>query len=311
LIPPDLQISDQEDNIQHQCQRGEESKRVRLTWRSGYDVNLPYGTRIEYNGEELNPPFVDITVPCGSSFKWEVIAENGSSSHTLTFSLLFPDTTPPLAPRLRAPGEGERRTCNNQDVPITFQWDFSQDSASSDGAVVSGVAGYEVSLQISQDGGLSWQDRERSGQLPGNQWPTSVPCGYGYRWTVRAIDGAGNQSEGYWRTLSTGPDQTPPPPPALRQPTGPVKCEPVERQQVTLGWSSVSDESGISGYQVVVEQRFGTNPWTVIANQFVTNTYYTVNVLCDYEYQWYVIAVDGQGNRSSRPSNWYRFAVVR
>jgi len=94
------------------------------------------------------------------------------------------DTTPPPIPSLSSPANGADLGC------LSFT-DLSWTAVSDP----SGIAGYKVEVQR-HPGDNNWQPIPGSPMgATGTTQNISVECGYTYRWQVRAIDDAGNQSD--------------------------------------------------------------------------------------------------------------------
>lgn len=93
------------------------------------------------------------------------------------------DTTPPPIPALTSPANGADLGCTSF---ATLAWGAVSDP--------SGIAGYKIEVQR-HPGDNNWQSITGSpmGATETNQ-TISVECGYTYRWRVRALDEAGNQS---------------------------------------------------------------------------------------------------------------------
>jgi len=94
-----------------------------------------------------------------------------------------PDTTPPPVPPVVAPTGGGGLACDK----VTLDWDAVSDP--------SGIAGYRVQVEQEITAG-NWDP------VSGSPWTSlsvtelelTLDCGGVYRWRVRAIDGAGNES---------------------------------------------------------------------------------------------------------------------
>ncbi|HUV90665.1 MAG TPA: NB-ARC domain-containing protein [Anaerolineae bacterium] len=127
-----------------------------------------------------------------------------------------------------------------------------------------------------------------------------LPCGEGYRWRVRAVDGVGNP--GAWSALRafSVPDTTPPPAPTLAEPEegAEIACPAGAPITVTLRWDPVTDLTGISEYQVEVV-RTPTEPPTPTTSTLQVTGNQSQTALrgeCGNRYQWRVRAKDGAGN---------------
>lgn len=94
------------------------------------------------------------------------------------------DDDPPPAPSLSSPSNGAEPDCTSY---IDLVWSAVSDP--------SGISGYKIEVQR-HPGDNNWT--AVAGSPFGETGTTKniyVECGYTYRWRVRAIDGAGNQSD--------------------------------------------------------------------------------------------------------------------
>lgn len=142
----------------------------------------------------------------------------------------------------------------------------------------------------SDDVGVSGYNVLRNGVLLGQTAGTSYPDTTGqqgstYSYTVQAYDAAGNVSASSDALSETVPDVTPPDTPA--QPA--VKL--TSTKSITVTWKAVTDNVGVSGYQV---WRNGALVTTVTG---LTYTDSSVKQGGSYSYQ--VSAVDAAGNVST------------
>ncbi|MGD1993833.1 MAG: sigma-70 family RNA polymerase sigma factor [Anaerolineae bacterium] len=105
-----------------------------------------------------------------------------------------PDSQPPPAPQNLQPSGDTILRCRSQ---VTLTWDPVQDPA--------GLAGYTMRLETDVTG--TWEPAGRWGPVEGTEIDVIVSCGYGYRWTVRAEDGAGNVGPwSVWALFGVGID---------------------------------------------------------------------------------------------------------
>lgn len=105
-----------------------------------------------------------------------------------------PDTQGPPAPRPLAPIAGVVLSCR---ATVTLSWSAVSDP--------SGIAGYTVRLE--ERSGRTWTAVGEWGPLSATQADVPVACGLGYRWAVRAQDGAGNVGPwSIWAPFSVGID---------------------------------------------------------------------------------------------------------
>jgi hypothetical protein len=102
-------------------------------------------------------------------------------------------------------------------------------------------------------------------------------------------------------------DTTPPPAPFQAVPANGLSMACKSKQN--LVWQPVSDESGISQYQVQVQRHSGDNNWANVSGSTFTgigDKQMTLNVECGWTYRWRVLAVDGAGNPGPW-SPWWSF----
>ncbi len=93
------------------------------------------------------------------------------------------DNDPPPAPTLKSPSNGSEPDCASF---IDVTWNAVSDP--------SGISGYKIEVER-HPGDNNWQTVVGSPfGATGTTKNISIECGYTYRWRVRAIDGAGNQS---------------------------------------------------------------------------------------------------------------------
>jgi hypothetical protein len=102
-------------------------------------------------------------------------------------------------------------------------------------------------------------------------------------------------------------DLTPPPVPSPAYPTGgqAIAC----MSQVFLAWNPVSDESGIAGHQVQMEQGPSYSPVPGSPWNTGDGNKHQVDIECGGYYRWRVRAQDGEGNWSDF-SSWTYFEVI-
>ena len=128
----------------------------------------------------------------------------------------------------------------------------------------------------------------------------SVPCNDGYRWRVRAVDGAGN--EGIWSDEWDFDlvDQVGPPPPVLLAPGegAEMSCLAGEPLSVALEWRPAIDPSGIAWYDVALIRTpdYPPTPVTSTLRADGSHSQVVIEGGCGDRYQWRVRAVDGVGN---------------
>ena len=179
------------------------------------DTTIPAGTcttihwktehvqAVFFNGDGVSGTGSYQTCPCeDETHTLEVALLDGS--HTVrqvdiqvTGSCITPtpDIQGPPAPSSLAPSGDVVLSCR---ASVTLSWSAAKDP--------SGVTGYYVRLerQISRN---TWELAGTWGPLSGTKTTVPVSCGLGYRWVVRARDGAGNLGPwSSWATFGIGID---------------------------------------------------------------------------------------------------------
>ncbi|MBN1815462.1 MAG: sigma-70 family RNA polymerase sigma factor [Anaerolineae bacterium] len=127
---------------------------------------------------------LDVTMPDGSHDAREITIHVTGSCVSPT-----PDTQGPPAPTSLTPSDDVILSCRRA---VILSWDAVKDP--------SGVAGYYVRLEKRVN--KAWEPVGEWGPLDETQTGVPAPsCGLGYRWAVRARDGAGNL--GLWSPWAT------------------------------------------------------------------------------------------------------------
>ncbi|MBN2046266.1 MAG: fibronectin type III domain-containing protein [Anaerolineaceae bacterium] len=111
-------------------------------------------------------------------------------------------------------------------------------------------------------------------------------------------------------TPSPTPDLNPPPAPVNRQPLDDAELACASKAQ--LAWSTVSDSTGISEYQVEVYRSTDQSIWSEIKGSPITGLTDTLTQIitdCGWYYRFHVRAIDGAGNIGAF-STWTEFAVL-
>lgn len=128
-----------------------------------------------------------------------------------------------------------------------------------------------------------------------------------YTLTVTHLDDSVEKLRVNINVVGNCADTTPPPAPNQTSPGNgaSLTC----RSYQDLAWGAVSDDSGISQYQVKVQRHSGDNNWTNIPGSVFTGisgTVKNISVDCGWYYRWQVRAVDGEGNVGPW-SDWWTF----
>jgi hypothetical protein len=130
-----------------------------------------------------------------------------------------------------------------------------------------------------------------------------------YTLTATNLDDSVEKLKVNINVVGTCGDNTPPPAPVQQVPSNglSIACKSYQN----LVWLPVSDESGISQYQVKAQRHSGDNNWTNVAGSTfngITGKSYNMYVECGWYYRWQVRAVDGEGNVGPW-SNWWQFVI--
>ena len=146
--------------------------------------------KVQFGG--IDQPLVgaDPECPCESkTYTLKVTLLDGSTTEktasvAVNGSCVTSDTTPPSVPVLQVPADGLSIACKTTQ---TLSWLPVTDP--------SGIREYQVKVERSSDN-VHWNPISISPitGLPDKTTNIGVECGWYYRWSVRAIDGAGNMS---------------------------------------------------------------------------------------------------------------------
>ncbi|HZM77788.1 MAG TPA: endo-1,4-beta-xylanase [Candidatus Limnocylindrales bacterium] len=220
--------------------------------------------------------------PEGAPLLWDAnFAKKPAYDATANAFGTIVDPTPPSTPtNLTAP------TVTSNSVSLT--WSPSTDNV--------GVTGYDVLRAPGASGGTF--------TVVGSPTSTSftdtnLPANTTFRYQVRAKDAAGNMSGVSTpitvTTQMSGPDPTPPTPPAnLASPS-------VTPSSVSLTWSPSTDNVGVTGYDVLRAPGASGGTFAVVGSP--TATSFTDSGLpCNTIFRYQVRAKDAAGNLS-QPSN--------
>jgi len=190
------------------------------------------------------------------------------------------DNTPPPAPSLVSPANGE----NLNDNTPTLDW-----SAVSDNSLP--VLYYAA---VSDNSAFPYENR-KSGWIAADNWEVSpaLPDGVWY-WRVRAKDNAGNVGDNS-STRSFRIDVTPPPAQIL---ISPANGENTTDNTPTFIWAAVTDPSGVTYTLEIIGKLTKTG---VKEN---TYTLTSIEALAVGNYSWRIRAIDGAGNEGAWSNVW-------
>ncbi len=225
--------------------------------------------------------YVDSGLAANTSYTYTVVAidnaGNGSAASApvsqTTMPVMSADTSAPTVP-------GTLRTTSVTSTQIDLAWDASTDTGGS------GMAGYRVYRDESLVSG--------TGVVAATVYASSgLAAGRSYAFTVRAVDGAGNESADSNRLVVSTANDADTSPPTV---PGALSGTATSASQIKLSWTSSTDSggSGLAGYRVY---RGGA---LVSGTALVTgNSYNDTGLAAKTAYSYYVRAVDGAGNVST------------
>ncbi len=152
--------------------------------------DVEYATAVFLNGGGVVGHGTQQVCPADTTtYDLHVKAPGSNVDRSITVEVSAPsDTTPPPIPSAAVPADGLEIDCKSSQ---TLAWIPVSDPSS---PVV-----YYVKLERQVSPG-KWQPVHEWGPLSGKQVEAKVDCGLYYRWTVRARDSAGNDSD--WSPLS-------------------------------------------------------------------------------------------------------------
>jgi hypothetical protein len=262
--------------------------------------------RINYDAQTIVTVTADTTGAFSTSFKIPaskagahvISATDMTSTGIVTSATFTMESTPPPKPTLILPPAGTQVT-----ITPTLSW-----------SAVTDPSGVTYNLQIARDTGFAQLVIDRQGITAGEytvaqaEQLASTKSTSPYYWRVRAIDGAGNQSE--WTTPGTfyTMDSTPPSLPLLLTPPNESQAD----VRPSFTWSAVDDPSGVS-YNLQVAKDIGFTLLAIFKQGLKTPNYETAAAeqleltKKISPYYWRVKAIDGAGNESAwtSPTTFY------
>jgi len=130
-----------------------------------------------------------------------------------------------------------------------------------------------------------------------------------YTLSVTHLDGKEEKLKVNISVTGTCEDTTPPPAPKQEVPGDGLSIDCKSYQD--LVWQPVSDESGISEYQVQAQRHSGNNNWSDVSGSVfggISGKKLNMSVECGWYYRWRVRAKDGEDNVGSW-SGWRDFVI--
>lgn len=188
------------------------------------------------------------------------------------------DTQPPSTPAgLMAP----TMTASS----ISLVWTVSTDNV--------GVTGYQILRAPGASGGTFTQIGTSATNSFNN---TGLTASTTFRYQVRAVDAAGNasavSSTVTATTMGGGGDVTPPTAPSS------LTAPSTTASSISLAWTASTDNTGVTGYQVLRAPGASGGTFTQIATS-TTNSYVNTGLAASTTFRYQVRAVDAAGNASA------------
>jgi hypothetical protein len=239
-----------------------------------------------------------ITIPASKAGAHTVSARDLAVPSLVSTAAFTMESTPPPKPNLLTPANGTQTT-----TTPAFTW-----------SAVSDPSGVTYSLQAASDAGFASVVLAKQGltspsyTLAGTESLGLVKSNTPYYWRIKAIDGAGNDSDWTAAFSFYTQDSTAPAAPLLTTPPNDTQAE----VRPAFKWSDVSDPSGVS-YSLQVSRDTGFTLLAINKTGLTTAGYQTAQseqfelVKRLAPYYWRVKATDGAGNESSwsAPSTFY------
>lgn len=245
---------------------------VGLTWTPPLDGSTVSGYRVFRDGAPIQDvaadatSFSDITALAKTSYSYEVsgLSANGlvsprSAPVGVTTPSATGDRTAPTTP-------GNVKVALNANKQPALSW-----SASTDNVKVTTYAVYRDGVQLARTPSLTFAD-------------TTAVSGATYRYSVAALDAAGNASAPSTPVAFTF-DTTPPSVPTALAGTA-------ASRSVSLTWAPSTDNVAVKGYYV---NRNGVRVATVTSGVTWTDSGLTTGT----RYSYYVVAFDAAANKSA------------
>lgn len=229
-------------------------------------------------------------VPVSKAGAHIVSAKDLSTTGLVTTAAFTMESVPPPKPNLLTPASG-----NQAAVTPKFVW-----------SEVSDPSGVTYNLQVAWDTAFNSMVLAKQGlttpsyEVTQNEMFGLTKNTAPYYWRVKAIDGAGNESD--W-TSPAGfytQDSTPPPLPLLQSPQNDTQTE----IRPAFKWSDVTDTSGVT-YNLQISRDIGFTSLVIQKTGLTASNYQTAPTeqleltkkLSPY--YWRVKAIDGVGNESA------------
>jgi fibronectin type 3 domain-containing protein len=266
------------------------TNQVKLSWTASTDNaggSGLAGYNVYRNGVEIGDTgatttsFVDSSVVAGTTYSYTVQAADNASN--LSAQSTAANATIPQPADTTAPSVPANVTATaSSPTQVAVSW-----SASTDNAGGSGLAGYYVIRN-----GVTI-----SALLTATSYTdSSVTANTKYSYTIEAADKAGNVSAPSNAATVTTPNPVDTTPPSA--PTSLVATA-VNSSQINLTWAASTDNVGVKNYQVF--RSTGSGSASQIAT-VTTTTYGDTGLVASTTYSYYVVAVDGAGNKSASSS---------
>ncbi|MBU5444787.1 fibronectin type III domain-containing protein [Paenibacillus sp. MSJ-34] len=260
---------------------------VKLTWPSATDNVGVTGYRIYVNGTEhgtvggnVNRTMIN-GLTANTSYMFKVTAydaaENKSEALTVSAKTL-PQPTEPDTEAPQWPDDSELTVSDVTQTSVKLSWPSATDNV--------GVAGYRIYVD---DIG-----HKTAGSSENTIIVTGLTAGMSYAFKVKVYDEAGNESAGLTASAKTLPRPSDPDNEAPQWPDdSKLTVSDVIQTSVKLTWPSATDNIGVTGYRIYIDNKEHT---TVSGNVYVA----TVDRLtANTTYVFKVTAYDAVGNESA------------
>ena len=197
----------------------------------------------------------------------------GNTSAAATPLSVTIDLTPPSAPALTVPADGDLTT----DTTPTFDWDEP-----------SGASQYD--LQVDNNSNFGSPEINLTNLNVSTHTPGTALADGTYSWRVRSRDAAGNLSAAFSATRTVVIDTSPPAAPTL---VSPADAASTNDATPAFDWGDAADAAS---YELLVDNDADFSSPTIDQTGIATSAFTPGSALADGTYSWKVRARDGAAN---------------